>query len=523
MHIDARTLDNGTLIEGDLCIIGGGAAGVSIALEWIGSNRKVILLEGGGFNVEAQMQALYQGKSLDRPYYPLQSVALHYFGGTTGHWAGFCSPFDAIDFEERSWVPHSGWPFNRAHLTPYYDRAATFLELESPNFDVAALEKQDPEVKRLPLEESVFFHKVWRFSSPTRVGTVYRDPIVNAPNVHLYTYAKAVELVPNAAVTAIDSVRAKTIDGKEHRVRARHYVIACGAIHNARLLLASNGVAKRGIGNDNDLVGRYFMEHFEIVSAEATFEQPFPFRLFQYPGRGRKGARAELALQGDVQRKHQILNGTTSFQGGGLTGRENSRFASFSPDAEANVARETASAQRGAAAARGGAQGGGGGRGGGPGTPQTVYRLFTRQEQAPNPDSRVLLSTERDALDMPLADLQWRMTPIDKRSIRVFYEILGQELGRAKLGRVRLGEWLLDGDDMAWPTHLSGGWHNMGTTRMHRNAKQGVVDPNSKVHGLANLFVAGASVYPTGGAVNPTLTLVALSLRLADHLKKVVV
>ena len=528
MHIDARTLDNGTLIEGDLCIIGGGAAGVSLALEWIGSNRKVILLEGGGFNVEAQMQALYQGKSLDRPYYPLQSVALHYFGGTTGHWAGFCSTFDPIDFDERSYVPHSGWPFNRAHLDPYYVRAGKFLELESTDFDVASLEKQDPEAKRLPLDQSVFFHKVWRFSSPTRVGTVYREPIVNAPNVHLYTYAKVVEIVPNEGVTAIDSLRAKTIDGKEHRVRARHYVVACGAIHNARLLLASNSRAKRGVGNDHDVVGRYFMEHFEIVSAEVTFEAAQPFRLFQYPGRGRKGARAELALQGDVQRKHQILNGTASFQGGPLTGRENSRFASFSPDAEANVARETASATRGAAGgARGG--GGGGGRGAGAGagggaaTPPTVYRMFTRQEQAPNPDSRILLSTERDALDMPQADLQWRMTPIDKRSIRVFYEVLGQELGRAKLGRVQLGEWLLDGDDMAWPTHLSAGWHNMGTTRMHTDPKQGVVDANSKVHGIANLFVAGGSVYPTGGAVNPTLTLVALSLRLADHLKKVVV
>jgi len=517
MHIDARTLDNGTLIEGDLCIIGTGPAGVSLALEWIGSNRKVILLEGGGFNVEAQMQALYQGKSLDRPYYPLQSVGLHYFGGTSGHWAGFCSTFDPIDFEQREWVPHSGWPFNRQHLDPFYSRASTFLELGSDRFDLAYYEKQDPELKRLPLDESVFFHKIWQFSAPTRVGTVYRDPIVNAPNVHLYTYAKVVELVPNAGVTAIDSVRAKTIDGKEHRVRARHYVAACGAIHNARLLLASNSVAKQGVGNANDLVGRYFMEHFEIVSAEMTLDEPLPARIFQYPGRGRKGQRAELALQGAVQRKHRILNGTASPQGGALTGRENSRFASFSADAEVNVAREAASAARGAAAAPN--------RGGGGAAPstQTTRALFTRQEQAPNPDSRVLLSTERDALGMPLADLQWRMTPIDKRSIRVFYELLGQELGRAKLGRVRLGEWLLDGDDMAWPTHLSAGWHNMGTTRMHKDPKQGVVDANNKVHGVANLYMAGASVYPTGGAVNPTLTLVALSMRLADHLKKVIV
>jgi choline dehydrogenase-like flavoprotein len=415
-------------------------------------------------------------------------------------------------------VPHSGWPFNRQHLDPFYSRASKFLELGSDQFDVAYYLKQDPELQRLAVDESVFFHKMWQFSAPTRVGTVYRDPIVNAANVHLYTYAKAVELVPNAGVTAIDGVRAKTIDGKEHRVRARHYVIACGAIHNARLLLASNSVAKQGVGNANDLVGRYFMEHFEIVSAEMTLETPpASFRLFQYPGRGRKGQRAELALQGAIQRKHRILNGTASPSpqakpGGAL----NSRFSSFSADAEVNVKQQEAQSARGAAAGpnRGG--------GGAPNT-ATLYRMFTRQEQAPNPDSRVLLSAERDALGMPLADLQWRMTPLDKRSIRVFYELLGQELGRAKLGRVQMGEWLLDGDDMAWPTHLSAGWHNMGTTRMHKDPKQGVVDANAKIHGIANLFCAGGSVYPTGGAVNPTLTLVALSIRLADHLKKVVV
>ncbi len=516
MHIDARTLDNGSLIEGDLCIIGGGPAGISLALEWIGSARKVILLEGGGFDVDPQMQALYMGKSLDRPYYPLQSVALHYLGGTSGHWAGFCSTFDPIDFEQRDWVPHSGWPFNRAHLDPFYARAQKVLELGPYEYDAAYFEKQDPDVKRLPMDATMFYPKMWQFSAPTRFGTVYRDPLVNAPNVHLYTYAKAVEIMPNAGVTAIDGVRAKTIDGKEHRVRARHYVVACGAIHNARLLLASNSVAARGVGNANDLVGRYFMEHFEILAAQTTFETAHPFKIFAYPGRGRKGSRAEMALQGDVQRKNRILNGTTSFQGGAITGLENSRFASFSPDAEANVTRETASATRGAAA-------GPGGRGGAAPNPQTVYRNMTRQEQAPNPDSRILLSTEKDVLGMPQADLQWRMTPIDKRSIRVFYELWGQELGRAKLGRVQLMDWLLDGDDMAWPTHLSGGWHNMGTTRMHEDQKRGVVDPNNKVHGIANLFCAGASVYPTGGAVNPTLTLVALSMRLADHLKKVVV
>ena len=503
MHIDARTLESGTLIEADLCIVGAGAAGISIALEWASANRDVILLEGGGFDVEPQMQALYRGESVDRPYYPLQSATLHYFGGTTGHWAGFCSPFDPIDFEKRDWVPHSGWPFKREHLDPFYARANQVLELGPYEYDAAYWESQDEDVRRLPLDGKTFFPKMWQFSPPTRMGNVYRDPIVKSARLRLYTYARVVEIVPNETVTAIDGLRTKTIDGKEHRVRARQYILACGAIHNARLLLASNTRATRGIGNDHDLVGRYFMEHFEVIAAQAAFEKVPPFKLYSFPAAGRTRARAELALLGDVQREHRILNGTSSFQGGPLTGSEQSRFAWFSADAAANV--KDWQARRPPASY----------------TPPThvVYRMFTRQEQAPNPESRIVLSPEKDELGMPRANLRWKFTRLDKRSMRVFYELLGREMGRAGLGRVQVMDWLLQGDDDTWPDHLSGGWHHMGTTRMHEDPKQGVVDANCRVHGIANLYIAGGAVYPTGGAVNPTLTVVAMALRLSDHLK----
>ena len=503
MHIDARTLEPGTLIEGDLCIVGTGAAGISMALEWAGSARKVILLEGGGLNVEAQMQALYHGESVGRTYYPLRSATLHYFGGTTGHWAGFCSPFDEIDFEKRDWVPHSGWPITKQQLDPFYARANKNLELGPYEYDAEYWEKQDPDAQRLPLDAATFYPKMWQFSPPTRMGFVYRDPIFKAPNVHLHTYARVVEVVPNEAVTAIDGLRVKTIEGKEHRVRAKHYVLACGAIHNARLLLASNSRAKQGIGNDHDLVGRYFMEHFEVIGGQVVFEHAHPFKLYSFPPAGKTRARAEMGIRGEMQRKHRILNGTASFQGGGLTGKEQSRFVWFSPDAEANV--KEWQARRPPASY--------------PQSDQVVYRMFTRQEQAPNPESRIVLSAEKDELGMRRANLHWRFTPLDKRSMRTYYELLGREMGRAGLGRVQIMDWLIDKDDTAWPEHLSGGWHHMGTARMNNDPKQGVVDANCKVHGLANLFVAGGAVYPTGGAVNPTLTVVAMTLRLSDHLK----
>jgi choline dehydrogenase-like flavoprotein len=147
-----------------------------------------------------------------------------------------------------------------------------------------------------------------------------------------------------------------------------------------------------------------------------------------------------------------------------------------------------------------------------------TFHLITRQQQAPNPNSRVTLSTEKDPLGMPRVRFDWQLTRLDKHSIRTFYKVLGQEIGRSGVGRVQIRDWLLN-DDHTWPSFLSGGWHHMGTTRMHADPKQGVVDANCRMHGIGNLYVAGAAVYPTAGSANPTLTLVALSLRLSDHLR----
>ncbi|MDH5609620.1 MAG: FAD-dependent oxidoreductase, partial [Cyclobacteriaceae bacterium] len=171
MHIDARTLPNGTTIEGDICIIGAGAAGISLALEWANTPYKVILLESGGFQIESQIQDLYRGKSIGQRYFPLQSARLHYFGGTTGHWAGFCSTYDEIDFKKRDWVPNSGWPISRTDLDPFYQRAHSVLELGPFEYDMDYWKKKDPSLKSLPFDKEVLYDKVWQFSTPTRFGT----------------------------------------------------------------------------------------------------------------------------------------------------------------------------------------------------------------------------------------------------------------------------------------------------------------------------------------------------------------
>lgn len=508
MHIDARQLPEQTLIEGDICIIGAGAAGISIALEFINTAHKIILLEGGGFEYEAQMQDLYKGKTTGQRYYPLESARLHYFGGTTGHWAGFCSPLDAIDFEKRDWVPHSGWPIKRADLDPYYARAHKNLDLGPYEYQDTYWESQDPKLDSLPFNKSAVFNKMWQFSPPTRFGTKYKDTIIKASNIYLYTYANVTNIDANEHASAIKQATVKNLAGKTHTVKAKHFVLACCSIQNARLLLASDKQAKRGLGNDNDLVGRYFMEHLEIKSAELWLAKAAPLKLYAWEF-GKTKARAELAISAEKQRELKILNGTASFTPLDVARKQPAFIDVWSADTAQTKKRMSKldAEEKKSLAQKGG---------------HSSYQLFTRIEQAPNPDSRVTLDRQVDALGVPRAMLHWVLTPLEKRSIREIYKLIGTELGITEKGRVRLMEYLRDENDNSWPEFTGGGWHHMGTTRMSDDPKHGVVDANCKVHGISNLFVAGASCYATAGAPNPTLTLVSLTIRLADHLKKVV-
>ncbi|MDZ4698642.1 MAG: GMC family oxidoreductase [Rhodothermales bacterium] len=509
MHTDARTLENGSIIEGDLCIIGAGAAGISMALEWQNAGRRVILLEGGGFDVEYAMQDLYTGESVGQPYFPLQSSRLHYFGGTTGHWGGWSSDYDPQDFEKRDWVPNSGWPISRADLEPFYRRACPYVEVGRDTFDPAVYQAEDPELVELPLDKSSVWAKMWQLSPPTRFGNVYRDAIVQSENIHLLTYANVGDIRTNEAVSRVEHVEIRSHDGNAHTVRARHFVLAGGAIQNARLLLAANTQAPKGLGNDADVVGRYFMEHLELIAARMILTRPLPMKLYTTQF-GVTRHFAEVAITAAKQRELRILNGTSALRAqaaqnaaAGVTG--------FSADAVQNVRdrqERLARVQNQAGAPTQEA-------------PRTEYVMQVRMEQAPNPDSRIMLSDQRDALGMPRVKLDWRIGELEKRSIRQLHETFAAEVGKAGIGRVQLSDWLLK-DEPMWPANLGAGWHHMGTTRMDPDPKQGVVDVNCTVHGLSNLHVAGSAVFPTAGAANPTLTLLAMTLRLSDHLKGMV-
>ena len=507
MHIDARTSENNTLIEGDICIVGAGAAGITLALQFLNAPLKIILLEGGGFEYEKAMQDLYRGKNTGLPYYSLESSRLHYFGGTTGHWAGYCSEYDAIDFKKRDWVHGSGWPLSREDLDPYYGKASDILELQTSPPDADMMKSS------LAFDRNVIRNKMWYFSPPVRFGKKYRDTIVNAANITLYTHANVTDIITNENVSVVEEVTVRNLAGKYLRVRAKKFVLACCAIQNARLLLASNKQARRGLGNDNDLVGRHFMEHLEMNAADLFLPRPASLDLYRLQFFYTK-IRAELALTENSQRNMQILNGTVALDPVTVSAEKND--TGETPDS-GEASEDPAASLKGWEEAEKYYESGKYLKEKFNRTKQFMF--FARMEQSPNPSSRITLDTEKDALGMPRVVLDWRLTELEKRSYRKLIETIGVACGITGVGRVRLHEWLHDENDASWPEHLAGGWHHMGTTRMHVNSKEGVVDEHCKVHGIGNLYIAGSSCFPTAGSANPTYTIVAMTLRLADHLK----
>lgn len=511
MHKDARNIPNHSIIEGDVCIVGAGAAGISMSLDWNNTKHKVILLESGGFEYDDNVQDLYKGKSTGQKYYPLRSSRLAYFGGTTGHWAGMCAPFDEIDFLKRDWVPDSGWPITLKDLDPFYARANQKIKLGPYRYDLEYWQQEIPNLNPFPLDEKVVWHKMWQLSpiggmrGGSGFGKTYKDDIVKSKNIHLYTYATVVDVIANESISSIEKIVVKNLEGKEHTIKAKHYILAGGAIQNARILLASNTQAKQGLGNDHDNIGRYFMEHLEIQTAELWLFKPFPTDLFNWDR-----VWCELAISKEKQIEDKILNGTLGPGELNWSKHVKPRMETWQNEdprkSQDNMFKNWDEAGKVAENER-------------EGSIVHAYEFQTRIEQAPNPDSRVTLGDEKDALGVPFANLHWALTDLDKRSIRRVNEIVGLEMGKAGLGRVRLKEEFRDENDMTWPAGTNGGWHHMGTTRMGTDPKKSVVDENCQVHGINNLFVAGSGCFATSGAPNPTLTLVALSLRLSDFVK----
>lgn len=510
MIIDLRTHPEIAEIQSDCCIIGAGAAGITLARALGRAGVDTCVLESGGQAFEPEVQSLGDiapgGDA--RSDASVTPCRLRFLGGATNHWGGWCAPLSPLDLAHRPWVPGSGWPIGWDALEPWYPEAHRICQLGPYRADPPGEPGSDPERRAPALHPDKLETRYWQYSPPTRFGAVYRDELAAFEHVRLYLHANCVGLDSDPDAGRVISVRVSNPDGSSALVRAKRFVLACGALDNARMLLISSQVQPRGLGNAHDQVGRYFMQHPEIDTGSLlVHDWPSLARVFERYRTGGYSTRAGVFLTERAQRMDATLAWAATLHPRGQKDMDYDAVAGSlaEPSADERALAEAIGSLSTAIDAAPGT-----------GTPGEV-RIRSRCEQAPNPDSRIALSEETDALGLPRVEAHWRLGDLDRRSILRANRILAEEIGRLGLGRMRLDPWIA-AEDWEWPENLWGACHQMGTTRMSATSGDGVVDGDCRVHGIVNLYIAGSSVFPTGGCTNPTLTIVALALRLAAHL-----
>lgn len=464
----------------DVCILGAGPAGIVTALELVARrpDLEVVLLEGGGEGrPSAEELDLYRGESMGVVPYPLEGSRLRFLGGTSNHWGGWCRRLDPEDFAPRPWVKRSGWPLSREALLPWYERAAEWCEIGAATEDPGELLPAFGDNVLALGDSELLEHRFFRFSPPTRFGRRYRPELAAAENLRLCLHANVVDLAWSG--DRVTGVQVAGTDGRTHELRADAVVLALGGIETTRMLLLQAGRAPGESGIGSPMLGRCFADHFGRTPAQAVL--PADLRYVRKDDHPAGPVMPVLALRASAQ---EAL-GTTNF---GMT-------LVPQPMPAALPAAYAGNTVLGFSAG-----------------PHWHYRIQLTMEPRPDPDSRIVLVDERDRLGMRRIRLDWRLPPVHPSTLEAMRET-GLELGRLGLGR--LGVLERDADA---PRRTPGlGFHHLGSARMAVDAEAGVVDADCRVHGIENLFVASSAVFPAYGFSNPTLTIVALAARLAEH------
>jgi len=532
MFLDARRIEAGKVIATEVCIVGGGIAGLVIARELAAHKIHCCVIESGGHEPDDATRDLYRGESVGVPYEFADGCRSRYLGGSSNCWGGWCRPLDALDYERRSWVANSGWPFGPDELAPYYERAQQVLQLGVNNYDTAywtqAINRRD--VRRYPFSGRTLIDGVSQFSPPLRAGKAFRAELAAAAGITVLLHGNVVNLDADLGAATVQRADVATLSGTRCTVQARTFVLAAGGIENARLLLASNRQAAAGLGNGNDLVGRYFMDHPRVTSGDVhlspdwrlnkLYDHKYHYQNDSVAANGTRIA-AQFFATPEVQEREGLNNARIWFQSifpgeHDVTSEAIIRMKHRLEHKEKpgttlvedlfTIAMHPFQAA-GFIAAR-------------LYQPHFLIRGVKMQaivEPTPDPNSRVTLSETRDRLDMPRVRIDWRIDDNAKRTFDRMFALMRDELEAHQIARVDLDPPIGSG---AWPDTFEreGTWHHMGTTRMHDSPRQGVVDRNGLVHGMNNLYVAGSSVFPTAASNFPTITLTALALRLAKHL-----
>lgn len=469
-----RDLNSASVTDGglyDVCVIGAGPAGITLALELARKNKRVALCEAGAFEPTEESQACYEGKVVGEPYYDLTATRLRYFGGTSGHWAGWCYTLDEIDFQRKDSVsPLAHWPIAKSDLDGYLSRACELVEIKPPR------------APRLLSSTKGLQEIYFGYSPPTRFGSKYRGAVTESKNI---------TLLLNANLTAVKVRDGRVIqaaftsyNNNQATINAANYVFAMGGMENSRQLLwhnlQNNGqLYARGIP-----VGKYWMEHphYTIGSALVDFALPRKHKFF--------------TLTPQKQKEFGILNAHLRLEPVGPSGtRKLVRDLACVAPSLAERAAELAGKNLLCGA-----------------------KFRAAWEQEPRAENGFTLDAKaRDRFGIPAPVLHWRKSSLDHKTVAKTAAQFNDWLMGRNLGRLRLDSWVLGKGPPPTSDEL-GGHHHMGGARMADSPTYGVVDRNCRVFGSQNLYVAGSSVFPAGGHANPTLSIVQLSLRLANHL-----
>ncbi len=541
MILDIAEIEPGAVLRGDICIVGGGAAGIAMALALEGSGRRVILLEAGGMRAERETQALAAGELAPGSRHPPpHRYRPRRLGGATTLWGGRCMPLDPIDFARRDWVPHSGWPIGPDDLAPWYPAANALCE--AGDFAYAGLPGM-PQILAGFAGADFTDDAIERFSCPTDFAARYRARLAADPDLRVVLHANVTRIALSPDGALVRAITARDLGGRAVRVVCRDTVLAAGGLEVARLLLASRDRHAKGIGNAHGQVGRYYMCHLAgtlgRVRPAVTVAHGYTLSDEGIYCRRRfaltAAAQRRLRIGNMVARLHHPRIADPSHGSGALsallfaapfvTPEYATRLRDGAAAGWANRLRHAANiaatprhtaqflahwlARRTLAARKY------------PSIvvrpPAGIYSLDIHAEQAPNPDSRVTLSAETDALGVPMPRVDWRHTELDVRTVRLGLRALAADLAAGGTAALDWDEATLEADLLRDGAY---GGHHIGTARMSADPRHGVVDAECRVHGIANLWIAGSAVFPTSGQANPTLTLVALALRLAARLVK---
>lgn len=515
----------------DVVIVGSGAAGITLALELIGSPLDVVLLEAGGTRFDRTVQSNYRAGSVAPwTHFRAELGRRRAFGGTTAIWGGRCIPFDPVDFRKRDWVPYSGWPISYEEVDAHIPRAMEILEAGKPEFTVATLEGDDGPLAEVDSSE-LDLGRVERFSLPINFAKHYRHRLDAARNLSCYLHAPVLRIMAENGVTT-------GVETPHGPIRAGCVVVGTGGIETARLLLAS------GLGNDN--VGRFYQSHVRVEFGTMTLRET---RRAAYQ-RSRDGiwCRRHIAFTEAAQEKHRLPQGVVRpnnppvsdpehrdpvlslvflvknvliaeyrniLVGNRRAGRAGLRQWGATLQHLRNVAfgivplaaflgrwtrlrilprRKLPSAFIV--------------------SPTGRYGIDLQLEQVPNPESRIRLGSETDAHGVPRVEIDWQTCTTDRENLAHALAALRDAGIPGQL------EFDTGGIDPATVELFPVPAHHIGTARMADTPETGVCNANAEVFGVRGLFVAGSALFPTGGYANPTLVIVALTLRLAQFLKE---